>query len=95
MPKSSDATSLGRHWVSGNLSLGSARADLQQQFDITTAAGRAALRTWWWNNEGANLSATIDDLPALVEASQLHLCQGRCPARLHALPRPAAPFLGR
>ena len=32
------------------LDLHETRADLQQQFDITTAAGRAALRTWWWNN---------------------------------------------
>ena len=26
------------------------RVELQQQFDITTADGWAALRTWWWND---------------------------------------------
>ncbi len=26
------------------------RGDLQQQFDITTAVGRDALKSWWWND---------------------------------------------
>jgi glycosyltransferase involved in cell wall biosynthesis len=50
------------------------RADLQQQFDITTAAGRAAFRTWWWNDATGlqeNAAATALSSPTdVIEVEQ-------------------------